>query len=139
MRCPTVKQLTAAFRNLQPEAAHIIRRLARQVDDPAQLQAHVERAHPETARYVRQMHASPYDSAMWRRTVVLHAINHLLNTYGVEPLGPVSMREGPPYEYCNTGDTYAITLVYQRKHDRLILASWGDIAERDPLCAGEVR
>jgi hypothetical protein len=53
-----------------------------------------------------------------------------MGTYGVEPLGDVEMREGPPYEYCNMGDPYRYTLIYKRATDNLYVACWGDIAER---------
>lgn len=43
----------------------------------------------------------------------------------VEPLGPVSMREGPPYQY-------AATLIYKRDSDRLSIGNWGDLVERHP-------
>lgn len=81
------------------------------------------------------MHSSPYNSAMWCRTVALHAIDVLLGTNGVEPLGYVRMREGPPYEYCSAGDPYTVTLVYKRATDSLILAAYGDLMESDPILA----
>lgn len=62
--------------------------------------------------------------------MMLHAIDEILGTFGVEPLGPVDMRDGPPFEYCNTGDSYAATIIYSRESDTLRIGSWGDIAER---------
>jgi hypothetical protein len=137
MFVPSVKRLTSAFRDLDSKGARLIRALAHAVDDPEALAALVEAKCPMTHAYVRSMYSDPYNSRTWRRTVALHAIDLALGTHGVEALGPVDMRSGPPYEYCNAGDTYSTTIVYDRDRDRLIVASWGDIAERDPrLTAG---
>lgn len=132
MRCPTVATLTAAFRDLTPDRARLIRQLAHSVDDRDAIRALIKRECPSTHAYACRCYNDPYDSGMWRRTMALHAIDAALGTYGVEPLGEVSMRHGPPYEYCNAGDTYATTLVYDRDRDRLIVTSYGDIVESDP-------
>jgi hypothetical protein len=51
------------------------------------------------------------------------AIDQLLGTFGVEG------SEG--LEYCNAGDTYALTVV--RHGGRFKVGSWGDIVERHNL------
>jgi len=117
------------------EQARQIRKICAVVDDPDDLSELIEAEHGETERYVRSLHSSPYDSYLWRRTVALHAIDRVLETGGVEALyGPGQRpfgREAPDYEYCNTGDTYAATLIYSRSNgaDNLFIGSWGDIAE----------
>ena len=131
MRCPSAKSLTEAFRDLSSADAHAIRKLCKTVDDPDALEELIDENHPKTEAYVHQMHSSPYNSRMWRRTVVLDAINHLLDGFGVEPLGPVGT-SGPPYEFINFGDTYVNTLIYKKDTDRLFIGSWGDIAEKHP-------
>lgn len=127
MRCPSAKSLLATFRNLTPEHAKLIRKLARLADEPVKLEALIV---DECTNTDRHLFGDPYRTATWRRNIMLRAIDELLGTHGVEPLGPVDMHAGPPYSYCNTGDSYAVTVVYERKGDRLILASWGDLAER---------
>ncbi len=129
--CPSAKSLTAAFRDLSSKDANAIRKLCKVADDDPDLEELIDEKHPKTEAYVQQMHSSPYNSRMWRRTVVLHAINNLVDGHGVEPLGPVAM-SGPPYEYINMGDTYDTTLIYKKDSDRLSIGNWGDIAERHP-------
>lgn len=51
-----------------------------------------------------------------------------LGTFGVEAVKP----EGAVYPtvlYCNTGETYAATLVYDVAEETFYVASWGDVAE----------
>lgn len=132
MRAPSVDALVSAF-NIPSPKAKLIRKLAKTVDDADKLQALIEAECPETADYVRKMHSSPYSSHMWRVTVALDAMSHVLDMHGVEGLGPTSGPSyAPPYEYLNAGDTYATTLIYRRKTDSLSIGSWGDIAEKHP-------
>jgi hypothetical protein len=132
MRAPSVKALTAAFRDLTPEKARLIRALARAVDEGG-LENLIE-TRPEleaTRKYVHSLYHSPYDSLMWRVTVALDGINTVIGGYGVEALGPdVGGPRPPPYEYINMGDTYTTTLVYKRATNNLFIGSWGDIVER---------
>ncbi len=139
MRAPGVNRLLESFRDLTREEAIRIRLLAAETDKPFELEEHIFNCRKKngqdclvkTARYVRSMYSNPFSSHMWRVTVVLHAIDEILGTYGVEPLGPVKM-SGPPYEYLNTGDSYATTLIHNRKTDTLSIGDWGSIAERHP-------
>ncbi len=133
MRCPSATTLVATFRDLDRKGALLIRRLAKAVHDPSALARLIERECPETHAYARSCYSDPYASGMWRRTMALHAIDRVLGTHGVEPLGEVHMTAGPPYEYCNAGDTYATTLIYKRGCDRLFIGNWGDIVERDKV------
>ena len=130
MRCPSKTRLIQAFR-IPPQKADQIRALCRLVDEPKALEAFIVKACPATLRYVRSLHGSPYGSRMWRRTVVLHAIDHALGGHGIEPLGPVAT-SGPPYEYVNFGDPYTTTLINRKSTDALSIGAWGDIAERHP-------
>jgi hypothetical protein len=131
MTAPSVARLTAAFRDLDRANARLIRKLARAVSDEQTLRSLIEKRCPATDAYARRCYSNPYDSGMWRRTLALHAIDVILGTHGVEPLGePPSFRDGPPYEYCNAGDTYATTLIYHRAPDALRIGCWGDLAEK---------
>jgi len=40
-------------------------------------------------------------------------------------------KKGERIEYCNTGESYALTLVYHSGRGRYLVASWGDLAERE--------
>jgi hypothetical protein len=130
MRCPSTKRLRATFPNLQRGQATLIRRLAHDVHHRDTLRNTIEARCPKTHAYALSCYNDPYDGGMWRRTMMLHAIDEILGTCGVEALGPVDMHKGPPFEYCNTGETYAATIVYSRDSDMLRIASWGDVAER---------
>ena len=132
MRAP-ISQNLQTYRKLTPEQAKLVRALAHACDDGEVLSALVEASVPATAEYVRRMHGYPYGSHVWRVTVALHAMDVVVGTFGVEPLGPPRGGDyAPPYEYLNTGDTYGTTLVYRRKTDTLSIGNWGDIAERHP-------
>jgi hypothetical protein len=130
MRAPSTNALVATFRDLDRKGANLIRALAHATDDREALATLIEKRCPKTHEYARRCYNDPYNSHMWRVTMALHAIDIVLGTYGVEPLGTVYARTGPPYEYCNTGDTYATTLIYTRATDTLRIGCWGDIAER---------
>jgi hypothetical protein len=132
MRAPSVQTLLAHFRDLTKKDANLIRRLAHEVDMPDKLADTVERFCPKTQAYVRSMYSDPYNSHMWRVTVALYAMDHILGTHGVEGLGPQGSMKAPPYEYLNAGDTYNTTLIYRRKTDTLSVGTWGDIAEKHP-------
>ena len=135
MQCPSVKKLLEAFpMHLDEGKAKLIRKLAHSVDDADQLRQIIDTQCPKTAQYVRSLYNSPYSSHIWRVTVALYAIDVILDTCGVEALGPGDPGEGyaPPYEYLNAGDPYLRTLIYCRKSDRLFIGCWGDIAEKHP-------
>ena len=135
MRSPSVNRLETAF-DITRKDANLIKRLVKSVDNPSKLEGLIDQHVPLTGRYVRSLFHCPYNSRGWRRTVVLHAINGIVDGHGVEALEHPKDRgdysKPPAYEYINFGDTYALTLVYKSDTDNLYLASWGDIAERMP-------
>lgn len=61
----------------------------------------------------------------------------ILNTHGVEsiefPGEPFYTDEGMRfcgrYSYCNTGDTYAVTVIRDHKRGTWLVCSWGDLVE----------
>ena len=67
----------------------------------------------------------------------LEACNELLGMHGVEAIqsedAPHYTDEGvrmcPPFSYCNTGDTYALTLIRDHSAGQWMVASWGDAFE----------
>ena len=137
MQAPSTKTLLAEFRDLLPDDAKLIRKLAGAADDGDAIRKLVDARVPGTAKYVRTLHSDSYRSRLWRTTVALHAMNEVLGTYGVEGLGPPRSGDyAPPYEYLNAGDAYAGTLVYDRDQDRLFVGSWGDLAEAHPEWEG---
>ena len=133
MRSPSRKRLTETF-NVSFESAGLIKRLVRMADNETVLPVIVETSCPDTWRYARSCYHDPFLSRMWRRSIVLHAIDRILGTHGVEALR--HPRDGeldaPRWEYLNAGDPYATTLLYTRATDTLRIGCWGDIAERLP-------
>jgi hypothetical protein len=132
MRAPSLKRLLATFPQLDRNSASLIRELAHETDSAERLSKLIAMRCPDTDRYARSCSSDPFDSPMWRVTMALHAIDRVLGTHGVEPLGVTDPSDGyaPPFEYCNAGDSYATTLIYNRRIDALMIGSWGDIAER---------
>jgi len=131
MISPQAKKLRDTF-DLDAAQAKLIKDLCAARDYRELLEPLIEAKCPETAAYARSCYNDPYNSRMWRTTLVLHAVDHILGTDGVECVGE-GRRNSPPYEYCNAGHTYATTLVYKRASDRLFIGNWGDIVEREGL------
>jgi hypothetical protein len=132
MKMPSVKALTTSFRDLTSEQAKLMTKLSRLVDDPLKLSTlmHNDSRLRATELYAESCYGDPFTSAMWRRTLVLHAFNSILGMHGVEALGEVKAG-GPPHEYLNAGDTYATTLIYAKATDTALIGCWADIAEKE--------
>lgn len=131
MRFPSEVRLLGTFRDLTLEQARLMRKLAHNVDDREVLSKLIDEFCPNTSRSARACHSDPYNSGMWRRTMLLRALDEILGTHGVEALGKGNTPPyAPPYEYLNTGDPYAVTLIYTKKSDTISIGCWGDIAER---------
>ena len=64
----------------------------------------------------------------WVSEIKMKAADELIEGFGVECCGEVDMRNGPPLEYVNLGDTYDCTLCLFQ--GRYVVSSWGDIVER---------
>ena len=76
---------------------------------------------PKTAKWIKSCYNTP--------TVIeqsMSAIDEVLDNHGVEGF---KTSKGDYVEYSNTGDSYALTVVYYRNKFRA--CSWGDIAEKD--------
>lgn len=57
----------------------------------------------------------------------LHAINEVLECYGVEYIEEGKLR----ISYCNTGDSYTSTICYNWNTQRFFIGSWGDLVEKN--------
>lgn len=64
-----------------------------------------------------------------RSSNILLIADHLLGTFGVETLGH-------GVYYCNTGETYDATLLYDARQGRFWVGSWGDLVEANPTKFG---
>ena len=63
-----------------------------------------------------------------RLDIKMNMASDIIGGFGVECVGRVDMRDGPPLLYVNLGDTYDVTLC--RFRGRYMVCSWGDIVER---------
>lgn len=81
----------------------------------------------KSARELEFQSYNPQD----KLTLALYAIDELLNTCGVEYIESVD--DTPTYpegvEYCNTGDTYGATLIYDHRDGQWRIADIGTIIE----------
>lgn len=112
MNLPSIKTLERAF----PGKGRELRKL---LESPAAV-----RAHAAAVELARQCH-NPPTLAMLRLT----ALDAVAETYGVEYVAPGNNARSPGFEYLNTGDTYAPTII-RLDSGRYIVSSWGDIVER---------
>jgi hypothetical protein len=62
--------------------------------------------------------------------LLMNTLDDLLGTCGVEYLGEVDMRCGPPVEYLNVGDSYAATLTWSRDTGMFRVEGWADALQR---------
>lgn len=69
-----------------------------------------------------------------RAEMVLCAANGLLGTHGVETIECEGdhgrYHHNIHASYCNTGDSYALTLLHETESGRYLVTSWGDYLER---------
>ena len=77
-----------------------------------------------TAAWLRQCYNAPRT-----HEAKMHACDVLLGTHGVEYIRQGLNRHSPAFDYCNTGDPYAATLI-RFADGRYRVACWGDIVER---------
>ena len=112
MNLPSIKTLDRAF----PGKGRELRKL---LESPAAV-----RAHPAAVRRDRECYNPPA-----LHDLRLHALNDVAECYGVEYVAPGNNARSPGFEYLNTGDTYAATII-RLNSGRYIVSSWGDIVER---------
>lgn len=117
----SVKTLMKVF-SIDSKTARNIRGVVKGTIDPESF--------PKTAEWSFHCYHKPWDSSL-----KMSAINELLDMFGVEGIGGGDdWHNGyaPAYSYCNTGDSYAATILYEYRTGRFFIGSWGDIVERHP-------
>jgi hypothetical protein len=120
----SVKTLMSTFR-IDAKQARIIRGVVKGTINPED-----ETLFPQTARWIRQCYHRPWDSSL-----KMSALNEILGMYGVEALGSGNdYRNGyaPPFEYCNSGDTYNATILLNNRTGQFFVSTCGDVVERNP-------
>jgi hypothetical protein len=119
-RAPSKKALIEQLHST-PEQAETIRGLIR-----GELHTRDEARFPRANASFDRCYSQPN-----RLTRIMECLNEVLDMHGVEPLGPVHYRNGPPAEYLNAGDTYTATLLFDHNTRTFKLTSWGDWLERN--------
>lgn len=112
MNLPSIKTLERAF----PGKGRELRRL---LESPAAVNAN-----PAVNRWADQCYNEPS-----MREKRMCALDDIAETYGVEYVAPGNNARSPGFEYLNTGDSYALTII-RLDSGRYIVSSWGDIVER---------
>jgi hypothetical protein len=88
--------------------------------------------YPKTAAWIRACYHEPRPEEK-----KLRACDEILETYGTEAI------ESSVYQvdrfhhkivavYCNTGDSYAATILFETERERFVITSWGDWVESSP-------
>lgn len=112
MNTPSIKTLLKAFPHITKETAHAVKR-AMIEDQPAPREWYSQGNKTD-----RQ----------------LETLNALLEGHGVTYAASSDDTTTKAYgiEYVNMGDMYTVTVIYDRKKGRFIVATVGDIIERNP-------
>jgi hypothetical protein len=113
----TVEKLTADL-GITPEQAEQVIGLVRGTIDPFTV--------PATDAWRRSCYHEPDPR---KPETIMHAVDAVLGTCGTEAIWGRSCTQ-PVAEYCNTGDTYASTILYDYVNGNYRLTSWGDWVER---------
>ena len=120
MNSPSVRAIRAAFPYLPRGAATAIKKMM-----TGDLPEEALNAYPAAAARIQECYHPPtYNDK------ALHVMDSLLSTFGVEgACVQDSMHDG--FSYCNTGDTYAMTIILRTLdgRDQWILCSWGSLVE----------
>ena len=109
------------------QTAKRIRGIVKKTIDPED-----ETLFPKTYKWSQSCYSAPTTGAL-----EMHALNELLNGFGVEGLGKGDDDYGytPPFEFINLGDPYNTTIIRNNRSGTYFISTWGDVAERNPaLC-----
>ena len=114
MRYPTVKRIACEL-NVDNDTAKRIRGLMDGSIDPETSES--------VQRWLRQCYHRPNDTEL-----KMCAIDDTFETHGVEAImseNGIRCRAA----YCNTGDTYCTTILFDYRSGTFKLTSWGDFVE----------
>jgi hypothetical protein len=114
----TVQRLTEQLQ-IDDGAAEQILGLIRRTIDPFSV--------PAVDAWRRQCYHEPRAD---RPETIMRAIDVVLETCGTEAIWGSSSCTQPVAEYCNAGDTYAATILYDYVAGKYRITSWGDWVER---------
>lgn len=123
MNKPSVKTLMK-IEGMEIDRARLLRRVlvGRRSDLENLMEKYPDRF-KGTIEWYRKCYSRP-----WISELKMSMANDLIEGFGIEHCGEVDMRDGPPLEYINLGDTYACTLCLFQ--GRYLVSSCGDIVEK---------
>ena len=78
----------------------------------------------KTEEYARRCHTSPFNSWMWRKTMAMHAIDTLVDGFGLEG----GKLRGKEFSYVNFGESYTPTIIWSTEAKTPYIGCWGDRA-----------
>ena len=114
----TVARLADRLHIPEPDAAYILALIHREVS-------------PFTIPAVDSWRRACYhDPDPDKPETIMRAIDVVLDTCGTEAIWGSQSCTMPVAEYCNSGDTYATTILYDYDRRCYCLTSWGDWVER---------
>ena len=118
MKSPSLKTIRQTFPSLLPREARLIKRLFTGALSGGSLYA----IPAAQSRYDECYHPPAYED------LAIHVMDALLGTCGVEGLA-LDLRDG--VSYCNTGDSYAPTIILLRLSGRASwhIMCWADMVE----------
>ena len=118
-KSPSIKRLTESL-NLSKEQAMLVRGLikgeVRTIDNPQ---------FPVTQAWIASCYSRPA-----RIERIMSCINEVIGAHGCEAIWGSSVTQ-PIAEYCNSGDTYATTILFNYQTDVFSITSLGDFVERN--------
>lgn len=116
IKAPSIKVLMAALQ-VDRATADLIRKVIKGQVDPCSVST------AATDLVQRSYHGQK------AYRLKLEALNQILDLHGVEYVPKGSNSRSPGFEYLNTGDSYAPTLV-RIDGGKYRICSWGDLVER---------
>lgn len=122
MVIPTRAKLVEAFGEEKGNALYEVLKGIKQPED-----------YPKVKAWIEACYHTPTN----RAELKMKACDEILETCGVEAI------ESPSYQvdryhhnivatYCNTGDTYDVTILFETEAEKFRITSWGDWVEKSP-------
>lgn len=116
-RAPSCKRLVNSLK-LTKQQAIKVRRIIHGTLNPETIEA--------VSSWVDQCYHKPTDLELR-----MAAINSIIECYGVEAIPPNFTGNYPKAVFCNVGETYDLTILYDYSTDTFKLTSYGDYIERN--------
>ena len=113
---PSIKTISARLNWLSAEQVKLVRGLIDGSLEPTKIS-------PETKIWVQSHYYVPTIIEQ-----IMHAVDWVIQTNGVEAIytDHDNSLNNPSALYCNTGETYAMTVIYCYKQEKFLITSWGD-------------